>query len=176
MKSGIVAGDETHEFDIIICATGFDAMTGSVMRMNITGADGLTIQKKWADGPRSYLGVTIAGFPNMFNLVGPGSPSVLITMVTASEQHGDFVADCMTWMKEKNLSRVAADARAEQAWGEEINSLASRTLRLNCNSWHLGTNIPGKPKQFMPYIGGYPRYTEILSEMVAGGYEGFRFA
>ena len=164
-----------YELDAIIYATGFDAMTGSVTRIKIAGANGLTIQEKWRDGPRTYLGLTIAGFPNMFNIAGPGSPSVLASMVTAIEQHVELIASCLWWMRETGKVRIEATVKAEQAWGEKVEAAAQTSLRSTCDSWYLGSNIPGKPRVFMPYIGGFPEYVAKCNKGVARGYEGYSF-
>ena len=173
---GVRAEGRDYAFDAIICATGFDAMTGGVTRIRITGADGLTIQDKWRAGPSTFLGLTIAGFPNMFNMAGPGSPSVLATMVTCIEQHGDWIAECMSWMRQNGKRRIEATEEAEAAWGEEVEAAARASLRSTCDSWYVGSNIPGKARVFMPYIGGYPRYVEKCDQVAAQGYDGFALA
>ena len=170
---GLRAEGRDHEFDAIICATGFDAMTGSVTRINITGADGQTIQDKWRAGPSTFLGLTIAGFPNMFNIAGPGSPSVLATMVTCIEQHGDWITECLSWMRAHGKRRIEATTEAEAAWGAEVEVAAKASLRSTCDSWYVGSNIPGKARVFMPYIGGFPRYAETCDQVAANGYDGF---
>ena len=171
--AGLRAAGQDFDLDAIVCATGFDAMTGSLTRMNIVGKSGLTISDKWAGGARNYIGVSIAGFPNMFNMAGPGSPSVLATMVTCIEQHGDWIADCMDWMRENGRTRIEATEQAETAWVNEVNAAASGSLRSTCNSWYVGSNIPGKAHVFMPYIGGFPKYVEKCEAVAANGYEGF---
>ncbi len=171
--TGVRAASRDFELDAIVCATGFDAMTGSVTKIRITGVNGLTIQQKWHSGPDTYLGLAVAGFPNMFNMAGPGSPSVLATMVTCIEQHGDWIADCMSWMRSKRKTRIEATPAAEAAWAQEVAAAASASLRSNCDSWYVGSNVAGKARVFMPYIGGYPRYVEICDEVAADGYKGF---
>ena len=144
--------------------------------INITGANGLTIQDKWRPGPSTFLGMTISGFPNMFNIAGPGSPSVLATMVTCIEQHGDWITECMSWMRSHGKRRIEATPEAEAAWVLEVEAAANASLRSQCDSWYVGSNIPGKARVFSPYIGGYPRYVEKCNRVAAGGYEGFTFA
>ena len=135
--------------------------------------DGQTIQQKWADGPATYIGLTIAGFPNMFNMVSAGSPSVLATMVTCAEQHGDWVADCLVHMRENGLTRIDATPVAEQSWVDEVNRASEHSLRTRCDSWYVGSNVVGKARVFAPYIGGWPPYVEKCNAVVANGYEGF---
>ena len=173
---GLRAGGRDYALDAIVCATGFDAMTGSVTRIAIKGAGGQTIQEKWRGGPDNYLGMTVSGFPNMFNMAGPGSPSVLATMVTAIEQHGDWIAECMEWMRDNARTRIEATPEAEAGWVEEVNEASSGSLRATCNSWYVGSNVPGKARVFMPYIGGFPRYVEKCEAVAKAGYEGFEVA
>ncbi|MEC7488162.1 MAG: NAD(P)/FAD-dependent oxidoreductase [Pseudomonadota bacterium] len=171
--SGLSAEGNEYDLDAIIYATGFDAMTGSVTRIKITGVNGETIQNKWADGPRTYLGLTISGFPNMFNMVSAGSPSVLATMVTGAEQHGDWIADCLQYMREHGYTRIDARLEAEEEWVTEVNRAADLSLRSKCDSWYVGSNVEGKARVFAPYIGGWPPYVEKCNSVVANGYEGF---
>ena len=173
--TGLRAAGRDHALDAIITATGFDAMTGGVTRIAITGAGGLTIQDKWRPGPSTYLGMTIAGFPNMFNIAGPGSPSVLATMVTGIEQHAEWIASCMDWMRTNGKTRIEATQEAEAAWDEEVAAAARASLRSTCDSWYVGSNIAGKARIFMPYIGGFPKYVETCERVAARGYEGFAF-
>ena len=171
--TGIRAEGHHYALDAIVCATGFDAMTGSITRIAITGLGGVTIPEKWRDGPSTYLGLTVSGFPNMFNMSGPGGPSVLATMVTCAEQHGDWIAGCMAWLREHGKTRIDARPEVEHAWGEEVAAAASKSLRATCNSWYVGSNVAGKARVFMPYIGGYPRYVEFCDAAAEGGYQGF---
>ena len=170
---GIRAAGQGFDLDAIVCATGFDAMTGSVTRIGITGVEGQTIREKWRGGPDNYIGLAVSGFPNMFNMAGPGSPSVLATMVTAIEQHGNWIADCLVWMREKRRTRIEARPDAEAAWVAEVNRVSEGSLRSTCNSWYVGSNIEGKARVFMPYIGGFPAYVEKCDAVAAAGYEGF---
>jgi cation diffusion facilitator CzcD-associated flavoprotein CzcO len=169
---------EKHEYpvDMIVYATGFDAMTGSLLKLDIRGVDGLTLREKWSAGPRTYLGLQIAGFPNLFTITGPGSPSVLMNMPVAIEQHVDWISDCLEHMKENGAKRIEADLAAENAWVDHVNEAARETLFYEAKSWYLGVNIPGKPRVFMPYVGGGKLYREKCNEIAEGGYEGFRLS
>ncbi|MGZ0246273.1 MAG: cyclohexanone monooxygenase, partial [Alphaproteobacteria bacterium] len=147
-----------YDLDTIIYATGFDAMTGSVTRIKITGKDGQTIQEKWDEGPKTYLGLMISGFPNMFNMVSAGSPSVLATMVTSAEQHGDWVGECLEYMRDNGKAVIDATLEAEAEWSAAVKRAGDASLRTNCDSWYVGSNVEGKPRAFAPYIGGWPPY------------------
>ncbi|MGB0630920.1 MAG: flavin-containing monooxygenase [Alphaproteobacteria bacterium] len=175
-ETGLRAEGVDYDLDAIIYATGFDAMTGSVTRIKITGTNGRTIQEKWADGPATYIGLAVAGFPNMFNMVSAGSPSVLATMVTCAEQHGDWVADCLVHMRDNGLTRIDATPEAEQSWVDEVNRASEHSLRTRCDSWYVGSNVEGKARVFAPYIGGWPPYVEKCEAIVANGYEGFELS
>jgi cation diffusion facilitator CzcD-associated flavoprotein CzcO len=166
-----VAGTE-YEVDAIVFATGFDAMTGALLAVDIRGAGGRTLRDKWAEGPRTYLGVGTAGFPNLFIITGPGSPSVLANMVPAVEQHAHWIADCLAYLREHGIARIDAQPAAEDAWVGHVNDVANLTVFPSCNSWYLGANVPGKPRVFMPYI-GFPTYVAKCNEVAAKGYEGF---
>jgi cyclohexanone monooxygenase len=162
-----------HELDVIVFATGFDAMTGALTRIDIRGRDGLSIGEAWAEGPKTYLGLQVVGFPNLFTITGPGSPSVLCSMIFAIEQHVDWLADCITHLAEHGHDTIEAQPDAQEAWVAHVNEVASRTLYPKANSWYLGANIPGKARVFMPYVGGMPAYKAKCDEVVANGYEGF---
>jgi cation diffusion facilitator CzcD-associated flavoprotein CzcO len=155
---GLRAEGVDYDLDTIIYATGFDAMTGSVTRIKITGKDGQTIQEKWDEGPKTYLGLMISGFPNMFNMVSAGSPSVLATMVTSAEQHGDWVGECLEYMRDNGKAVIDATPEAEAEWSAEVKRAGDASLRTNCDSWYVGSNVEGKPRAFAPYIGGWPPY------------------
>ena len=169
------AGDE-YEFDSIIYATGFDAMTGALLRVDIRGREGRTLGEAWEGGPRTYLGLSVAGFPNLFTITGPGSPSVLANMIVAIEQHVDWIAQCMTDLRERGLDTIEATLEAQDGWVQHVNEAADGTLWPQANSWYLGANIPGKARVFMPYVGGFNVYAEKCVEVVANGYEGFELA
>jgi cyclohexanone monooxygenase len=164
---------EDYEVDALVLATGFDAMTGSVAKIEMRGRDGQTLNQKWAEGPRTYLGLMSAGFPNLFVITGPGSPSVLSNMIVSIEQHVDWIADCLGYMRHRNLDTMEATKDAEDNWVAHVNEVAHGTLYPQANSWYMGANIPGKPQIFMPYIGGVGVYRQICNEVAAKGYEGF---
>jgi cyclohexanone monooxygenase len=172
-ETGLIAAGHEYDLDVVVCATGFDAMTGSVVRMDITGIDGMTIADKWADGPHNYLGIGVAGFPNLFNMQGPGSPSVFATMVTGIEHQGDWITDCITHMSDGGCTRIDTTADAETTWGERVAQVAEPSLRSSCDSWYIGSNIEGKPRVFMPWIGGFPAYVESCDEVAENDYRGF---
>jgi cyclohexanone monooxygenase len=171
--AGLRTHDAAYEFDCLVFATGFDAMTGALLNIDIRGRDGLTLKHKWEHGPRTYLGIQVAGFPNLFTITGPGSPSVLTNMLVSIEQHVDWVSDCIAYLREHELQSIEATVEAEDQWVAHVNEVADFTLYPQANSWYIGANIPGKPRVFMPYIGGLGVYTEKCKEVVAHGYEGF---
>jgi cyclohexanone monooxygenase len=173
---GVLVGGKEYEVDDIVFATGFDAMTGAMLRIDIRGKDGLTLKEKWAAGPRTYLGLGIVGFPNLFTITGPGSPSVLVNVIIAVEQHSDWIMDCIDYMRSKGLSTIEAEPEAEDRWVEHVNEKADETLYPMANSWYVGANIPGKPRVFMPYVGGFANYDNICKDVVASGYKGFAFS
>jgi len=170
--TGLRTAATEYNFDSIVFATGFDAMTGALREIDIRVKDGVTLADKWSAGPLTYLGLMVAGFPNMFVITGPGSPSVKTQMIVAIEQHTDWIADCLTHLRERGLSRVEADAEAEKKWVRHVNEVADSTLYPLANSWYVGANIPGKPRVFMPYVGGFSGYKQKCDEVAANGYEG----
>ncbi len=170
--AGVRSGGVEHAFDCLVFATGFDAMTGSLLAIDIRGRGGLALRDKWRDGPRTYLGLGSAGFPNLFTISGPGSPSVLTNMMVSIEQHVNWIGECLDWMRREQHECIEAAPEAEAAWGAHVNAVADRTLFPSCNSWYLGANVPGKPRVFMPLI-GFPPYVEKCNEVAARGYEGF---
>jgi cation diffusion facilitator CzcD-associated flavoprotein CzcO len=169
---GLRAGGREYELDCIVFATGFDAMTGALSKINITGRDGTSLADAWAEGPRTYLGLGVAGFPNMFIITGPGSPSVLTNMVVSIEQHVNWIAACLQHLDEAGFRCIEATPEAEREWVGYVNDIANFTLFPSCNSWYLGANVPGKPRVFMPLI-GFPPYAEKCDQVAADGYEGF---
>jgi cation diffusion facilitator CzcD-associated flavoprotein CzcO len=172
--AGIRTRAREYALDIIVFATGFDAMTGPLLKMDIRGRDGLTLRAAWADGPQTYLGLQVPGFPNLFTVTGPGSPSVLTNMPVAIEQHVDWITRCIAYMRDNGIDRCEPAAEAAQKWGERVNAAAHKTLLpLATHSWYLGANVPGKPRVFMPYAGGLERYRAICDDLAARGYEGF---
>ncbi len=173
LPNGVRAGAKDYELDALVLATGFDAMTGSVARIEILGRNSQTLNEKWAEGPRTYLGLMSAGFPNLFIITGPGSPSVLSNMIVSIEQHVDWITDCLAYMGERGLDTMEASKEAEDKWVDHVNEVAYATLYPQANSWYMGANVPGKPRIFMPYIGGVGPYRQICNEVAAKGYEGF---
>jgi cation diffusion facilitator CzcD-associated flavoprotein CzcO len=170
---GIIAGAEEYELDAIVFATGYDAMTGPLLNLDIRGRDGVLLNEVWANGPRAYLGIQMAGFPNLFAITGPGSPSVLSNMVVSIEQHVDFVMDCLVHMREHDIETVEPTEQAQDAWVAYVTAVADGTVFPLAKSWYLGDNIPGKPRVFMPFVGGVGVYRQKCDEVVAAGYEGF---
>jgi len=148
-------------------------MTGSLNKIDIRGKDGLALKEKWAEGPRSYLGLMTSGLPNFFTITGPGSPSVLAVMTLGIEHHVDWITDCISHMKKNGLALIDADAKAENDWVDFVNLIANYTLYAKAASWYTGANIPGKPRIFMPYVGGFVTYRNKCEEVVKNGYEGF---
>jgi len=169
---GLKVGDTGYTFDRLVFATGFDAMTGALDKIDIRGRGGLALKEKWRAGPRTYLGLATAGFPNLFTVSGPGSPSVLSNMLPTIEQHVNWIADCIGYLETHRQRLIEARTEAEDAWVDHVNEVAGMTLYPRCNSWYLGANIPGKPRIFMPYI-GVPPYVEKCRQVAANGYEGF---
>jgi cyclohexanone monooxygenase len=173
LPNAVRTGDRDYEVDALVLATGFDAMTGSVARIDIRGRNGVTLNQKWAEGPKTYLGLMSRGFPNLFIITGPGSPSVLSNMIVSIEQHVDWIADCIVFMRDRSLVAMEAKQDAEDNWVAHVNEVAHTTLYPQANSWYMGANIPGKPQIFMPYIGGVGTYRQICNDVAAKGYEGF---
>jgi cation diffusion facilitator CzcD-associated flavoprotein CzcO len=174
---GIRTRDAEYPLDIIVFATGFDGMTGSLLRMDIRGRDGLSLQKAWAAGPRNYLGLQVAGFPNLFTVTGPGSPSVLCNMPVAIEQHVEWITDCIAHLRKNGLKRIEPTTEAVDSWVAKVNAAAEATVLPQAkHSWYLGANIPGKPRVFMPYAGGMAKYRRICAEVAKKNYEGFKLS
>ena len=172
---GVRTRDTEYPLDVIVFATGYDAMTGPLLRMDIRGRDGMPLADAWAAGPRTYLGLQVAGFPNLFTVTGPGSPSVLCNMPVAIEQHVEWISDCIAHMRRHGLQRIEATSEAVESWVAEVNAAAEATLLpLAKHSWYLGANVPGKPRVFMPYAGGMAHFRQICADVAARNYEGFR--
>ncbi len=172
--TGLAWGDgNTAEFDDIVFATGFDAMTGTLTNIDIKGSRGETLKHAWEAGPRTYLGLMSAGFPNLFMITGPGSPSVLSNMIVSIEQHVEWITDCLAHLKSHGIASIEATQEAQDTWVAHGNEVAYKTLYPQANSWYMGANIPGKPRVFMPYIGGVDKYCDICDEVAANGYRGF---
>ena len=172
--SGLRTEDGEYALDAIVFATGFDAMTGAMKEIDIHADAGMSISEKWEHGPRTYLGIMISGFPNLFMVTGPQSPGVKSQMILACEQHVDWIADCLQYLRDHGYSRIEAEPDAEDAWVQHNNEVADRTLYPLANSWYVGANIPGKPRVFMPYVGGVTAYKKKCDDVAASGYEGFR--
>jgi len=173
--AGLIAGGVEHAVDAIVFATGFDAMTGAVMAVDLRGRSGVSIHDAWAAGPVNYLGLMVPGFPNLFVLTGPGSPSVLTNMIVSIEEHVDWITDAIARLRDGGLETIEATPEAADAWVEYVNLVASLTLYPSCNSWYLGANVPGKPRVFMP-LPGLPAYVDKCNEVARNGYEGFSLA
>jgi cyclohexanone monooxygenase len=169
--AGVRTSEQEYPLDVIVFATGFDAMTGALTAIDIRGAGGERLGDVWQDGPRAYLGLSIAGFPNLFTITGPGSPSVLANMLNGIEQHVDWIVGCMSYMRGKGFAAIAADPAAQDAWVEHVAEVGNRSLFPRANSWYVGANIPGKPRVFMPYISS--TYRQKCDEVAERGYEGF---
>ncbi|MDP4025501.1 NAD(P)/FAD-dependent oxidoreductase [Methylobacterium sp. NEAU 140] len=177
VPEGVRTAAGTHALDILVFATGFDALTGPLLALDIRGRDGLPLKAVWAEGPRTYLGLGVPGFPNLFTITGPGSPSVLTNMPVAIEQHAEWIADCIAHLRARGLGRIEARPEVSAAWGEQVRAAAAATLLpMASSSWYLGANVPGKPRAFMPYAGGMNRYREICDGVARDGYAGFALA
>jgi cyclohexanone monooxygenase len=174
--AGIKTTGKEYAFDLIVFATGFDAVTGPLLALNISGVDGRTLNDAWRHGPQSYLGLMIAGYPNFFTVNGPSSPSVLTNMLQAIEHHVDWIVDCISHMEQHGVDRVDADEQSQVAWAHEVANMASKTLYTQADSWYMGANVPGKPRVFLMYIGGLDRYVERCESIVRDSYAGFRFS
>ena len=170
---GIKTTDAEYAFDSIVFAIGFDAMTGPLLAIDIRGRCGCSLREQWAAGPHTYLGIGINGFPNLFTITGPGSPSVLSNMIVSIEQHVDWVADCVDYLREHGYRSIEPTVEAQEAWVAHVNEVGHATLYPRANSWYMGANIPGKPRVFMPYIGGVGIYRQKCDEVATAGYAGF---
>jgi len=171
--AGIRTAAGTRELDVIVYATGFDALTGPLFALGITGRGGQALADAWADGPRTYLGLAVPGFPNLLTITGPGSPSVLSNMPVSIEQHVEWISDCIAYLRDHEIGTIEASPDATAAWTDHVQEVASRTLFPTAASWYMGANIPGKPRLFLPYIGGVGTYRVKCAEIAASGYPGF---
>ncbi|WP_406139105.1 NAD(P)/FAD-dependent oxidoreductase [Streptomyces anulatus] len=167
------ADGREHLLDVIVHATGFDAITGSLLAPDIVGKGGVTLREKWADGPVNQLGLVSAGFPNLFTVTGPLSPSVLTNMVVSIEQHVEWITDCVAHLRSNGITEIDATPEAEAAWTAHVAELASGTLYPAADSWYLGANVPGKPRVFLAYVGGADRHREACAASARNGYTGF---
>jgi cation diffusion facilitator CzcD-associated flavoprotein CzcO len=177
--TGIRTEDDSYELDVIVYATGFDAMTGVLSRIDIRGRDGRSLGEFWAgEGPLSYLGLAVAGFPNLFTIQGPGSPSAATNFVAALEQHVEWISDCIAHLRGNGIRTIEALATAQQEWIDHATSLVAQTVLVHpsCNSWYNGGNVPGKKRMYMGYTGGIPEYRRRCDEIAAGGYTGFKLS
>ena len=173
VPEGVKTTEKIFNFDVVVFAIGFDAMTGALLSIDIKGKNGKKLTDKWSDGPISYLGLCIEGFPNMFTITGPGSPSVLGNMMVAIEQHVEWITKCIKDMESDGKTEIEAQGDAENEWMDHIEEVATDTLRYSCNSWYVGANVPGKKRVFMPYIGGYDVYREKCNVIASQQYTGF---
>ena len=173
IPEGVRTAEATYPADALVYAIGFDAMTGALSKIDVRGRGGAALKDAWAAGPRTYLGLMIAGFPNLFIVTGPGSPSVLCNMAVAIEQHVEWISDCIAWLGDRQVGAIEATEAAQDEWVAHVNEVADTTVYPLANSWYLGANVPGKPRVFMPYIGGFPVYRAKCDEVAAAGYEGF---
>lgn len=174
-ETGLRTRDGAYDFDCIVFATGFDAMTGALTRIDLRGRDGVPLKEKWRDGPKTYLGLMTAGFPNLFITTGPQSPSVLYNMVLGNEYHVEWISDCIEYMRRQVLDTVEPVATAEDGWVETVNDIGNATLFTKANSWYVGANVPGKARVVLPYLGGFKSYKDRCEAVVADNYAGFAF-
>ena len=172
-KDGISTSKKSFELDVVILATGFDAMTGTLFNIDIEGKDNIKLKDKWSNGPKNYLGLASSGFPNLFTVSGPGSPSVLTNMIVSIEQHVNWIFDCIKYMQNNDKSFIEASLNAEDDWFKHNQEVSIDHVRSSCSSWYIGANIKGKAKNFMPYVGGYSKYVEKCNEVSKNDYEGF---
>lgn len=173
---GIKTAEGGYEVDAIVFATGFDALTGPLLNIDITGRQGLSLREKWEAGPRTYLGIGVHGFPNMFVIAGPGSPSVMSNVVRSTEHHVEWLTELVRRLEESRPATIEPTLKAEDEWCKHLTELAQGTVFMTADSWYLGANVPGKPRVFMPYVGGVPRYREICEGIADNGYSGFHVA
>ncbi|RNB92461.1 NAD(P)/FAD-dependent oxidoreductase [Brevibacillus fluminis] len=173
--NGLRTTEAEHELDILVFATGYDGMTGPLLKIDIRGKNGVTLKEKWEDGAqtRTYLGIANAGFPNFFMITGPESPSVLTTMPLAIEQHVEWIADCLCYLRDHRIDKIEATEEAEETWSKHCSEIAESTLYTKTDSWYTGANIAGKPRRFLIYLGGFGVYRKICDDIAAKGYEGF---
>lgn len=170
---GVETSAASYKLDCLVFATGFDAITGALQAIDIRGCGGKSLREKWAGGPRTYLGLATAGFPNLFMVTGPGSPSVLSNMLVSIEQHIEWIADCLIYLRKNEMDFIDANSDFEDRWVSHVNDLAEQTLFSHAKSWYLGANVPGKPRVFMPYVGGVGAYREKCEQVARDNYEGF---
>ena len=170
---GIRTTGADYPLDVIVYATGFDALTGPLEAVGLQGRQGRSLTEAWAQGPRTYLGLAVPGFPNLFTITGPGSPSVLSNMPVSIEQHVEWISDCLAYLRAHDVATIEARPEAMELWSDHVQEVAHRTLYPKAASWYMGANIPGKPRLFLPYIGGVGNYRDKCADIAAAGYEGF---
>ena len=170
---GVRIGETQYDVDVIVIATGFDAMTGALTNIDIRGKADVSLRNRWRNGPSSYLGLAMVDFPNLFTVTGPGSPSVFTNMLPTIEQHVEWITDCIAHLQSGNYTSIEATADAQTAWWEHVQEVANLGLKQTTDSWYVGANVDGKARVFMPYYGGFPGYCAKCEEVVANGYEGF---
>ena len=172
---GIRTSERFIPLDVVVLAIGFDAMTGALDRIDIRGRGDRVLREEWRDGPRTYLGLQVEGFPNLFTVTGPGSPSVLSNMIVGIEHHIEWIVGCLIELRRRGATTIEPSVAAQEAWVEHVRSVAQGTMFVDqsCNSWYLGVNVPGKPRVFLPYVGGFDRYVREVSRIVEDDYEGF---
>jgi cation diffusion facilitator CzcD-associated flavoprotein CzcO len=170
---GLRTSDREFEFDAIVLATGFGAMTGALAAIDIRGRNGVSLASQWTTGPRNYLGVAMAGFPNLFTVTGPLSPSVLSNLMVSIEQHVDWITDCIAYLRSHGLATIEATVAAQDDWVQHVADVGSLTLFPLADSWYMGANVPGKPQVFLPYVGGVGEFRRKCAQVAGDGYQGF---
>lgn len=175
-SAGIQAGDTQYDVDVIVVATGFDALTGALNSIDIRGKSNASLSDQWCDGPSSYLGLAMADFPNLFTVTGPGSPSVLTNMLPTIEQHVEWITDCIAYTQNNNHSTVEANKDAELDWWQHVQEVGAQGIKQSTDSWYVGANVEGKARVFMPYLGGFPNYCDKCKAVVVNDYDGFTFS
>ncbi len=170
---GVCAGDTEHDLDIIVFATGFDAVTGALLQVDVKGRAGRSLRREWQDGPHSYLGLGMAGFPNLFTITGPGSPSIFTNMMVSIEYHVDWITDCIGYLRDNACDVIEATEDAQDTWSAHVGEIGENTLYPKTNSWYMGANVPGKPRVFLAYVAGHKTYVKYCDDCAANGYDGF---
>jgi cyclohexanone monooxygenase len=173
---GVQLRDGFESLDCLVFATGYDAITGALLAMDIRGRDGVSLRECWAQGARTMMGLMVAGFPNLFTVTGPGSPSVFSNVLVSIEQHVEWIARCLRHMAKKGLATIEATVEAQDKWVDHVDEVANATLVPRGDAWYGGGNVPGKPRVFTPYLGGVGTYRKLCDEVAAAGYPGFAFA
>lgn len=175
-EKGLVIDGKEHEFDVVICASGFDALTGALTVIDIQGVDGKNIKDTWAQGSSTYLGIGVADFPNLYMIGGPGSPSVLVNVVMANEHQVGWISDLIKYKRDNGYTRVDVQPAAQDKWAQTVQDVIKGTVFTSADSWYTGANVPGKPKQILAFAGGIIEYTNACDAVAENGYEGFTFS